>query len=58
LSRRDNPEPQSPLRVNHTATMMPMPRRQILILIVAHFSSRLPRYTVELIADRRQLEPV
>ena len=34
-----------PLHDNHTATIMPMPRHQIPILIVARFLSRLPRYT-------------
>jgi hypothetical protein len=32
------------LHDNRTATMMPVPRRQIPILIVARFLSRLPRY--------------
>jgi hypothetical protein len=33
------------LRDNHVATIMPMPRRQIPILIVAPFLSSSPRYT-------------
>jgi hypothetical protein len=33
------------LRDRHAATIMPMPRRRIPILIVAVFPSRSPRYT-------------
>jgi hypothetical protein len=33
------------LRDNHVATIMPMPRRQIPILIVAPFLSSSPRYS-------------
>src|SRR3954447_25477946 len=33
-----------PLHDNQTATIMPVPRHQIPILIVARFLSRLPRY--------------
>src|SRR3954454_16280917 len=34
-----------PLHDNQTATIMPVPRHQIPILIVARFLSRLPRYS-------------
>src|SRR5262249_12822308 len=44
-SRRDIQTLYYPLHDNHTATIMPMPRPQISILIVAGFLSRLPRYS-------------
>src|ERR1700730_15564535 len=37
--------PRSPLRDRHATTIMPMPPRGILILIVAVFPSRSPRYS-------------
>jgi hypothetical protein len=47
LSRRDIETFYHPLHDSHTATMMPVPRRQIPILIVAGFLSRLPRYSLK-----------
>jgi hypothetical protein len=44
LSRRDIETFYHPLHDNHTATMMPVPRCQIPILIGAGFLSRLPCY--------------
>ena len=43
--RRDNQILNRLLRDRHAATIMPMPRRRIPILIVAVFPSRSPRYT-------------
>src|SRR3954447_26984279 len=40
-----------PLHDNQTATIMPVPRHQIPILIVARFLSRLPRYSGRLAAS-------
>src|SRR5229473_7334322 len=39
------------LRDNHAATIMPTPRRRVLILIVAVFPSRLPRDILSRLAE-------
>jgi hypothetical protein len=45
------------LRDNHVATIMPVPRRQIPILIVAPFLSSSPRYTKESNAMKKSTTP-